>query len=167
MRDKIMKMKDILKFWDGEIEIPRVLTNNPCRGKHVHAAVPSGASADLRLLVHSFYQLKRADRRTARALASPSRAVRYLTGISLITVIGRRSIFSKGRKKKEGIGRDLKGHIGANQVCPFVFIKAILLRFVSFATKWLHSGGIKAGGISRGDRTDTVKRSALCCRGSC
>lgn len=68
---------------------------------------------------------------------------------------------------REGSGSDLKGHIGANQVCTFVFIKAIRLRFVSFASKWLHSGGIKAGGISRGHRADTVKRSALCCRGSC
>lgn len=52
----------------------------------------------------------------------------------------------------------MKGHIGANQVRTFVFIKAILLRFVSFATKWLHSGGVKGG-----ERTDTV---VLCVTGA-
>lgn len=40
---------------------------------------------------------------------------------------------------KNTIGKDLKGHSSAKQVRTFVFIKAILLRFVSFATKWLHS----------------------------
>lgn len=98
MRDKIMKIVRNSYILDRESEIRRVLTNN------VHTAVRSGATADLRLLVHSFYQLKRADRSTARALASPSRAVRYLTGISLITVIERRSIFSEeggpGRQRK-------------------------------------------------------------------
>lgn len=40
---------------------------------------------------------------------------------------------------KNAIAKNLKGHSGANRVRTFVFIIAILLRFVSFATKWLHS----------------------------
>lgn len=45
------------------LKSPRVLSSHPCRSKYVHTAVHLGANADLRLLVHSFYQLKRADRR--------------------------------------------------------------------------------------------------------
>lgn len=54
-----------------------------------------------------------------------------------------------------------------NRVHTFVFINPILLCFVSFATKQLHSctviGEIKGPDIARGHRHDTVNRSALCC----
>lgn len=51
-----------------------------------------GVTADLRLLVHSFYQLKRADRSTARAASAPPPAVSSLTGVKVITVIEKRSL---------------------------------------------------------------------------
>lgn len=76
------------------LKSPRVLSSHPCRSKYVHTAVHLGATADLRLLVHSFYQLKRADRRLLLLPLRPPRAVRSLTGVKVITVIEKRSLRS-------------------------------------------------------------------------
>lgn len=63
--------------------------------------------------------------------------------------------------------KGLKRPHSYDQVHTFVFISPILLCFVSFATKQLVSGEIKAPDIARGQRIDIVNRSALCCSESC